>query len=593
MKPIAIKNRELKAYPWRYKLAMGMVFLAFALLVWRVIDLQVLNHEFLNTQGEARTLRVEKVSAHRGMILDRNDQPLAVSTPVVSIWINPKEVDDIEVAVERLAIPLDMTDRALRQRLKNSQNREFVYLKRHLPPASAERVLALDVAGVYGLKEYRRYYPAAEVAAHLVGFTDIDDMGQEGMELAYDAWLQGVAGRKLVMKDRSGRIIKDLQSLQEEKAGQNINLSIDLRLQYLAYRELKAAVKEHGAKSGALVLLDAQTGEVLALVNQPSYNPNRRSTINHTNLRNRAITDVFEPGSTMKPLTIAAAIESGKYDLSSIIDTSPGYLRVGRNTIRDHRNYGEIDLATLITKSSNVGASKIALSMDAEELWSMFSRVRLGQDTGSGFPGEQGGLLPYRDNWRDIELATLSYGYGLSVTTLQLAQAYTVFANQGELQPVSLLKHNESVPGIPVMNSETASALINMLETVVTKGGTGTRASVPSYRVAGKTGTVHKLSEGGYQADKYIALFAGLAPVSNPRVVAVVLIDEPSGKEYYGGEVAAPVFSRVVAGALRLLNVSPDRLEVNNQTLVESNNRPFFAVMGRSPERYRRSDQSA
>ncbi len=593
MKPIAIKNRELKAYPWRFKCAMGMVVLGFALLVWRVIDLQVLDHEFLSTQGEARALRVEKVNAHRGMILDRNDQPLAVSTPVVSIWINPQEVTDSEAAVAQLSGPLKISAEALRSRLKNGSAREFVYLKRHLPPASAEKILALGVDGVYATREYRRYYPAAEVTAHLVGFTDIDDVGQEGMELAYDSWLQGVAGRKLVMKDRSGRIIKDLQSLKEDKPGQDINLSIDLRLQYLAYRELKAAVKEHGAKSGTLVLLDARTGEVLALVNQPSYNPNRRSTINHTNLRNRAITDVFEPGSTMKPLTVAAAFESGKYDLNSKIDTSPGYLRIGRNTIRDHRNYGEIDLATLISKSSNVGASKLALSMDAEEIWSMFSGVRLGQDTGSGFPGERGGLLPYRDRWRDIELATLSYGYGLSVTTLQLAQAYTVFANKGEFKPVSLLKQQQSVTGAPVMQADTASKLIMMLEKVVTKGGTGTRASVPSYRVAGKTGTVHKLSEGGYQADKYIALFAGVAPVTNPRVVAVVLIDEPSGKEYYGGEVAAPVFSRVVAGALRLLNVSPDRFDANKQAFRKSKNEVLSISPAPVMGQYTLGDQSA
>ena len=356
------------------------------------------------------------------------------------------------------------------------------------------------------------------------------------------------------MKDRYGRIVEDIRSLREDKPGNNLYLSIDLRLQYLAYRELLAAVREHKAKSGTLVLLDAQTGEVLALVNQPSYNPNKRSTINRSNLRNRALTDIFEPGSTVKPLTVAAALESGKYSPASRINTSPGYLRIGRNTIRDHRNYGEIDLTTLLVKSSNVGAGKLALAMDADAVWSMFSRVRFGQDTGSGFPGERTGRLPYHEDWRDIERVTLSYGYGVSVTTLQLAQAYTAFAGQGELKLTSLLKQDAPVVGEPVMSVSTAKSILSMLE-AVTRDGTGTRARVPFYQVAGKTGTVHKVSAGNYQSDKYIALFAGLAPANDPKVVAVVVIDEPGGREYYGGEVAAPVFSRVVAGALRLLNV--------------------------------------
>ena len=373
---------------------------------------------------------------------------------------------------------------------------------------------------------------------------------------------------KIVMAGLS-RIFRKSKS---EKPGQNLQLSIDLRLQYLAYRELKAAVEEHKAKSGQLVLLDAQTGEVLAMVNQPSYNPNNRTTMNHTNLRNRSMTDVFEPGSTMKPLTVAAALESGKFTNRSQINTAPGYLRLGRNVIRDHRNYGTIDLATLISKSSNVGASKLALAMDAENVLSMFRNVGLGQDTGSGFPGERIGLLPYHSQWRDVEKATLSYGYGLSVTTLQLAQAYTAFANDGRVKPVSLLRQDKEVAGQQVMSAETADALMGMLESVVRKGGTGTRAAIPFYRVAGKTGTVHKLSEGGYQDDKYLALFAGLAPATNPRVVAVVVIDEPGGNEYYGGEVAAPVFSRVVAGALRLMDVSPDDVSSTERVVVRGEN---------------------
>ncbi len=547
---------DVAAYPWRFKLVLGLLLCTFALIIWRVVDLQILDHEFLSMEGDARTLRTEPVTAYRGMILDRNGKPLAVSTPVVSIWVNPQEVDDPQVLAAALKDPLMMPEGVLLQRLQTNSSREFIYLKRHLTPAQAAHILDLKVKGVHGQREYRRYYPAGEVAAHLVGFTDIDDSGQEGMELAYDDWLQGVAGSKLVMKDRYGRIVEDLRSLREDKPGNNLYLSIDLRLQYLAYRELLAAVREHKAKSGTLVLLDAQTGEVLALVNQPSYNPNKRSSINRSNLRNRALTDIFEPGSTVKPLTVAAALESGKYSPASRINTTPGYLRIGRNTIRDHRNYGEIDLTTLLVKSSNVGAGKLALAMDADAVWSMFSRVRFGQDTGSGFPGERTGRLPYHENWRDIERVTLSYGYGVSVTTLQLAQAYTVFAGQGELKLTSLLKQDAPVAGEPVMSASTAKSILSMLE-AVTREGTGTRARVPFYQVAGKTGTVHKVSAGNYQSDKYMALFAGLAPANDPKVVAVVIIDEPGGREYYGGEVAAPVFSRVVAGALRLLNVPP------------------------------------
>ncbi len=559
----------LQAYPWRFKFAVLMLALAFGVIGWRAIELHVLDQAFLAKEGNARMLRVEKVNAYRGMILDRNGEPLAVSTPVLSIWANPGEIEDAGYVARQLAPLLKLSRKALERRLTKNVGKEFIYLQRHLPPAAAEAVLDYELPGIYGQKEYRRYYPAGEVAAHLVGFTDIDDSGQEGMELAYEEWLRGEPGEKLVLKDRVGQVIKDLQSLKEEKPGQDMKLSIDLRLQYLAYRELKAAVTEHKAKSGSLILLDAKSGEVLALVNQPSYNPNKRSSINHTNLRNRAITDVFEPGSTVKPLTVAAALESGKFTAASKIDTSPGYMRLGRNTIRDHRNYGVIDLETLITKSSNIGASKLALALDQDALWNMFSQARLGRDTGSGFPGERVGLLPYHENWREVELATLSYGYGLSVTVLQLAQAYTAFANQGQLQPVSLLHSEDIAAAETVMLKANAQRVLRMMETVVSDKGTGSRAAISGYRVAGKTGTVHKLSEGGYQADKYLSLFAGIAPASNPRIVAVVLIDEPGGEQYYGGEVAAPVFSRVVYDALRVLNVAPDDLPIRSEGVAD------------------------
>lgn len=555
---------------WRYRCAVGLLVAAFLVIGWRVVDLQVLNHDFLNGQGDARILRVEQVNAYRGMILDRNSEPLAVSTPVVSIWANPLQISDPAAAASLLSKPLQLSTKTLRERLKVKGNREFVYLKRQLPPAQAEQIMALKLPGIYSQREFRRYYPAAEVTAHLVGFTNIDDKGQEGLELAYDEWLHGEAGKKRVLKDRYGNIIKDLKAIKSEKPGQNLELSIDLRLQYLAYRELKAAVEEHQAKSGYLVMLDAKTGEVLAMVNQPSYNPNNRSTMNHTNLRNRAITDVFEPGSTMKPLTVAAALETGKFDTDTTINTAPGYLRLGRSVIRDHRNYGVINLATLLSKSSNVGASKLALSMDIEHLLDILRGLGLGQDTGSGFPGERIGLLPYHSRWHDTEKATLSYGYGVSVTALQLAQAYTVFANYGEVKPITLLRQKLPVAGKPVITEETAANLLEMLEKVTQPGGGATRASIPFYRVAGKTGTVHKLGKGGYQQDKYMGLFAGLAPASNPRIVTVVVIDEPSRGRYYGGEVAAPVFSRVVAGALRLLNVSPDDVVSGDNVVMAS-----------------------
>ena len=553
-----------QASAWRFRCVIMMLALVFLVMVWRVVDLQVIEQKFLSGQGDARTLRVETISAHRGMILDRNGEPLAVSTPVSSIWVNPKQIDDVEQTVQLLAARTGVAAKTIRQRIRTNSNKQFVYIKRHMSPAKAEAVVQAaarqKLNGIRIDKEYKRYYPAGEITSHLVGFTNIDDSGQEGIELAYNEWLHGTAGKKMVLKDRTGRVLKDVKPMRDEKAGRNLQLSIDLRLQYLAYRELMAAVKAHKAKSGTMVLLDAKTGEVLAMVNHPAYNPNRRSTINHANLRNRAVTDVFEPGSTMKPLTVAASLENGDIKPHTKLNTSPGYMRLGSSTIRDHRNYGTIDITRILTKSSNVGASKLALAMDGDTLRNFFARAGLGQDTGSGFPGERGGLLPHYRQWREAEQATLSYGYGLSVTALQLAQAYTVFANQGEVKPVSLLAPQPAA-GQRVMSGRTAGQVLKMLEAVVAKGAGGNRAAIQGYRVAGKTGTVHKLGEGGYQQGKYMSLFAGVAPATDPKLVAVVLIDEPGGDHYYGGEVAAPVFSRVVGGAMRVLNVSPDNAE--------------------------------
>lgn len=558
-----MSNDNTYYYPVRRYFVIGMLLLAALALIWRLVDLQVLNKDFLKGQGDARALREVSISAHRGMILDRNGEPLAISTPVDSIWMNPQDVQLEGKQRAQLARALEMDDDNLHSLLASRKDREFVYLKRRVHPDLAREVMALKIPGIALQREYRRYYPAGEVAGHVVGFTNVDDIGQEGLELSYDDWLRGHDGSKLVLKDRLGHVIADVESIRQPEPGKDLVLSIDRRLQYLAYSELKAAVQKNKARSGSLVLLDARTGEVLAMVNQPAFNPNNRKQLQGKLYRNRAVTDLFEPGSTMKPFTIAAALEQGLYRPDTIIDTTPGFYSIGSNTVRDIHNYGSIDVATVITKSSNVGASKIALSMPAEKLWQLYSQVGFGDITSSGYPGEAAGLLSDYRKWRDIDRATLAFGYGLSVTPLQLAQAYTVFANGGALQPVTFQRVNDAdaiAPSIEVMRHGTASDVLSMLESVVTTGGTGTRAQVRGYRVAGKTGTVRKSGVGGYVDDKYVAVFAGIAPVSQPRLVAVVMINEPTGDAYYGGQVAGPVFASVMAGALRLMNVAPDAL---------------------------------
>ncbi|MBI3343464.1 MAG: penicillin-binding protein 2 [Gammaproteobacteria bacterium] len=530
------------------------------LLMWRVVDIQVFNKAFLQVQGEARHLRVVSLPVHRGVISDRNGEPLAISTPVDSVWVNPQELAGARAEWPRLAKLLDFSVKELAQFLDARMEREFVYLKRRVTPGLAGQVMALKLPGVALQREYRRYYPSGEVTAHVVGFTGVEDNGQEGLELAYDAWLRGTPGSKRVMRDRLGRIVQDVEQLSAPQPGRDIQLSLDRRIQYLAYRELKSAVLEHHALSGSAVILDVQTGEVLAMVNVPAYNPNSPGETQGARLRNRALTDVFEPGSTIKPFTIAAALETGQYRPDTPIDTAPGAFRVGHKLIRDMHDYGRIDVSTVIQKSSNVGASKIALTIPPERLWRMFSSVGLGTLSGSGFPGEASGRLSSPRKWGEIERATLSFGYGLSVTALQLAQAYTALANDGELRPVSLLRVDNPLPGKRVMQPGTATAVRAMMERVVADGGTGTQARIPGYRVAGKTGTVHKIGAEGYDANRYLSLFAGMAPATRPRLVMAVIINEPQGDEYYGGLVAAPVFAKVMTGALRLLDVSPDDL---------------------------------
>ncbi len=529
-------------------------------LVARAVHLQVLDKEFLNEQAESRHLRTEKIIAHRGTITDRNGEPLAISTPVDSIWANPGELAPAVERVPELARVLGLDADLLIRRITRSMDKEFVYLKRHLNPEKANEVLALKLPGVNVQREYRRYYPAGEVTGHLVGFTNIDDEGQEGLELAFNHWLAGESGAKRVLKDRLGRPVENVESIRPPHHGKELRTSIDLRVQYLAYRSLKSAIRRYDAESGSIVVLDVQTGEVLAVVNQPSYNPNDRSQLAADRYRNRAITDIFEPGSSIKPLVVAAALESGQYRPSSIIDTAPGSVTVGAKTIEDSRNLGRVSLTTILARSSNVGVTKLAMSLPPEQLWNTMTRFGFGALTTSGFPGESAGLLNHYDHWKEINQATLGYGYGVSVTPLQLAQAYATLGTDGRMYPISLVALDK--PGKPerAISSDSAAAVKRMLEEVVRPGGTGTKAAVAGYRIAGKTGTAWKSGIGGYSQDEYFSIFAGLAPASDPRLAAVVVIDEPSGELYYGSDVAAPVFAGVMAESLRLLAVPPDAL---------------------------------
>lgn len=546
---------------WRSATLLLCFALAGGALEARLLYLQLVDREFLSAQGDDRHLRTVEIAAHRGTILDRNGEPLAVSTPVDSIWADPKQLMPEIDRIGELAEVLEVEQDWLARRVTSSLDKNFVYLRRHLRPDHAARALQLGLPGVSTLREYRRYYPTSEVTGHLLGFTNIDDQGQEGLELAYDYWLRGETGSKRVVQDRLGRVIEDVELIAPARPGRTLTSSLDLRLQYLAYRELKRAVAETGALSGSAVILDVDSGEVLAMVNQPSFNPNDRSQFDVARYRNRAMTDIFEPGSSFKPLIVAAALETGRYQPTSTIDTAPGYLRVGGKVLtQDTNNLGEIDLTTILAKSSNVGIGKLALDLDQRQLWGVLTSFGIGRLSESGFPGESAGVLNDPDYWRPVGQATLAYGYGLSVTALQLAQAYAVIAADGIQRPVSLLTLEQPSVGHRVIAAPTARAVREMLEAVVSTRGTGLRAAVQNYRVAGKTGTAWKSGLGGYSKDRYLAVFAGMAPLSRPKLVAVVVVDEPRGEDYYGGQVAAPVFSRIVSGALRLLAVAPDAL---------------------------------
>lgn len=573
----AVKKQQIRPgiARWRFALVALLLCLLALSLVFHLARLQVLpeaerGYRFLQDQGNARTIRTEEIAAYRGSIVDRNGELLAVSTPVHSLWANPQLLRETSAGeLRRLAAALDMKAGALAKRLEKYRNKEFMYLRRHLAPEQAEEVLALDTAGVYSKKEYRRFYPAGEVTAQLLGFTNIDDSGQEGMELAYDQWLSGQPGAQQVVKDLKGRTVQDLAVKREARPGRDLRLSIDLRLQYLAYRELKRAVTENEAASGFMVILDTRSGDVLAMANQPSFNPNNRRGLNAAAMRNRALIDQFEPGSTVKPITALAALESGRYQPHTPIDTSPGYIRVPGKTLLDHRNYGLIDLTRVITKSSQVGITKIALDLEPNNIRGLFYRLGLGEAVGTGFPGEAAGILPSRSRWRPVERANFAFGYGLTVNAVQLAQAYSVIANAGLKRPVSLVLSGSKAEAEPeqVVEAPLAREVTAMLETVIGPAGTGKRAAVEGYRVAGKTGTVHKVGSEGYEDSRYRSVFAGFVPADRPRLAAVVVIDDPRRAKYYGGEVAAPVFGSVMAGAMRLLQVPPTEVEPAEQQL--------------------------
>ena len=547
------------SFRWRTYVLIGLLVSSAAGLVYRAVNLTLVDHSFLAKEGDARFSRVVQIAAHRGTVTDRYGEPLAVSTPVDSIWVNPKELALAPDQIPRLAAALRQDRQELARRVTSNLDRDFLYLARHREPSEAQRIKALAIPGVYLSREYRRYYPSGEVVGHILGFTNVDDAGQEGLELAFDHWLSGQNGAKRVIQDRYGRIVQDVDSIRPARPGRDLVLSIDLRIQYLAYRELKAAIRDQRASAGSVVVLDVTSGEVLAMVNQPAYNPNDREHIAASVYRNRAATDMFEPGSSIKPFFVAAGISAGKYDEHSIIDTSPGFIKVGAKIFEDEHDFGAVNIATVLAKSSNVGMAHIALSLPPEHIWNTLTRFGFGQVTTSGFPGESAGLLPQYSQWRPIGIAAMSHGYGLSVTPLQLAHAYATIGARGISRPISFVRVDSPPAGQRVLDEHACLELTNMLESVVVaEGATGRRAAIPGYRVAGKTGTAQEAAAGGYSTDRYFAVFGGVAPATNPRLAALVVIDDPSAGQHQGGAVSAPVFSAIVGGALRLLAVAPD-----------------------------------
>ncbi len=553
---------------WRYRFVASVFGLMFLALAGRAVYLQIIDNDYLQSQGDARYLRVQKTPPTRGVISDRNGQPLAISTPVDSIWMHPATIlkQQNEYSYAQLSKLLGISRSSLLKKAEQRKTREFVYLKRHLPPQVANKILALNVPGINSVREYKRYYPAGPVAGHVVGFTNIDNEGQEGLELAHNSSLKGQAGRTLVMRDKVGHVVDYVEQKARVRHGEDVRLSLDARIQYLAYRHLHAAVKKNKAASASLVALDAKTGEVLAMVSMPDFNPNDRSDLKSSRFRNRSITDSFEPGSTVKPFTVAMALEDGVIEADTPVDTEKGFFYIGRSRINDTKPHGVVSVSEVIQKSSNIGSAKIAMMLSARDLYDTYRQLGFGSTNDLIIPGEQKGILTKRRQWRPIEHATMSYGYGLSVNTLQLARAYQAIANDGVLMPVSLtpLSSSEvasSSKGKRVFSEKVARDVTAMLELAVGADGTAPQAQVDQYRVGGKTGTAHKVIDGQYQDDKYLSLFAGFAPISDPEIVLVVCIDDPQGIDYYGGLVAAPVFSKVMAGALRFRDVVPDAMD--------------------------------
>ncbi|OQQ04983.1 peptidoglycan glycosyltransferase FtsI [Vibrio splendidus] len=546
---------------WRFNVVIAFVFLAFAALVGRVAYIQIIEPDNLIRQGDLRSVRVKAIPSARGIISDRNGEPLAVSVPVEAVWADPKTIFDKNgmAQIDRwyaLADVLGLERQSMIDKISSNKSRRFVYLQRQVSPAMAKYIRELKLVGV-GLKaESRRYYPAGEVSAHLIGVTGIDGHGLEGVERSYDKWLTGEAGKRTIRKDRYGRVVENI-ALEEREEGKPLELTIDQRLQAIAYRAIKQAVADHKATSGSAVLLDVKTGAVLAMVNAPSYNPNNRADLQSFKMRNRVLTDAMEPGSTVKPFVVLAALENGTADPDIVIDTGNGIMQIGGSRVRDSSKVGKADLALILKKSSNIGVAKLALNMPLEALLGMYSSVGLGEMSGLNLVGETSGIFPNRRRWSKFEIATLAFGYGLSVTPMQLAHAYATLANKGLYEPIHIIKSNDQDFSKQIIKRENAELVLNMLEGVTQKGGTATRAAVPGYRVAAKTGTSRKAEAGGY-SDEYIAITAGFAPVSDPRVALVVVVNEPQGDLYYGGSVAAPVFSEIMKGALQILNVPAD-----------------------------------
>ena len=557
------KTPSLALPRFRAPILFGALLLVFAVLAGRSIYLQWFDNEFLQEQGSARYSRAIEVPAHRGRILDRLGEPLAISTPVKSLWVFPAKFEATSAQLTSLAKVLETNPQALARKL--DANDDFAYIAKQLSPEVAERAMALKIAGLNEHNEYRRYYPGGETLSHILGFTGDRDVGQEGIELAQQEWLGGRPGSRRVIINRRGDAVEDVEAIRAPQAGRDLALAIDTRLQHIAFRELKAAVDANKAKAGGLVILDARTGEILALANWPTYNPNARNRVTREAMRNRALTDVFEPGSTLKPFTIAAALESGRVRPDTVIQTAPGTLTIGAATVHDAHVHGALTVEQVIQKSSNVGAAKIALSLSPDTMWHTLSEAGFGTAPKTGFPGEVAGRLRPAKTWRPIEQATMAYGHGISVNLVQLARAYTVFASDGELKAVTLFKTSGPVAGRPVMRPETAIAVRRMLEMAVLPAGTAPKAQVPGYRVAGKTGTAHKL-EGHVYTAKYVSSFVGLAPASAPRLVVAVMIDEPGAGAHYGGDVASPVFAAVTGAALRMLAV-PNDAPVDNVIL--------------------------